>query len=384
MQLSVVILNYNVRSFLMLCLDSVSRAIHGLDAEIIVVDNASRDDSETYVRRYFPQVKWIGNQENLGFPKGNNVGVEEAKGKYLLILNPDTVVPESLFHQLIQRLELRKYGMLSCRLQDGQGQFLPESKRGIPTPWVAFTKVSGLYKLSKKKWGQYYASHLDEYQEGEAPILVGALMLMETSRYRRLGGFDPDCFMYSDDIDLSYRSLQLGQPNGYCPQVSAIHFKGESTLRDQVYAERFREAMNYFYRKHFKPSPVFNAVMHVGAYAFSLKKRFERGAQKAPIAQYIYVGKSHARKLQLEEALGKKIAYYVSASSAMREITRPATTAVLWDTQDLSYAEILEVMRVQAYTGLRHRFLWKNLLIGSDSSQDRGQVVELSEIEKKL
>lgn len=377
MQLSVVILNYNVRSFLMLCLDSVCRAIRGLEAEIIVVDNASSDDSADYVKRYFPQVKWIGNTENVGFPKGNNIGVEHAKGKYLLILNPDTIVPETVFNQLIQRLQQRKFGIVGCRLQDGQGEFLPESKRGIPTPWVAFTKVMSLYKLSKKRWGKYYASHLDEYQEGAVEILVGAFMLMETERYRKLEGFDPNCFMYSDDIDLSYRSLQLGEMNGYCPQVTAVHFKGESTLRDQVYAERFREAMNFFYRKHFKPSFLFNAVMRVGAYLFSLKKRDEKGEKRSPIQHYIYVGKSSERKRQLEELLGKKIPYYVSIAQAMSELTRPAVTAIIWDTKDLSYFDILEVMRVHAYTGVRHRFLWEDLLIGSDSSQDRGQVLKL-------
>lgn len=377
MQLSVVILNYNVRSFLMLCLDSVSRAVRGIEAEIIVVDNASADDSEEYVKRYFPHVHWIGNKENLGFPKGNNIGVQQAKGKYLLILNPDTVLPESLFNLLIPRLKAGNFGILGCRLQDGQGAYLPESKRGVPTPWVAFTKVAGLYKLSKKRWGEYYASHLAEYQEGEVAILVGAFMLMETERYRRLEGFDPDCFMYSDDIDLSYRSQQLGQPNGYSPLVSAIHFKGESTLKDKVYAERFRQAMNFFYRKHFKPSVLFNLVMRLGAYAFSVKKRLEVGRSKPVIEHYIYVGKSHARKVKLEEKLGVKMPYYMATSSAMAELVRPSTAVVIWDTADLSYSEIIEVMRAQAYTGLRHRFLWQNLLIGSDSSQDRGQVVEI-------
>ena len=162
MQLSVIILNYNVRYFLEQCVLSVQEAIGTLDAEIIVIDNNSTDSSCLMMQERFPAVKLIQNKENFGFPKGNNIGVAEAKGKYICILNPDTVVLEDTFIKILAFAEEQKDpGIIGCKLIDGTGQFLPESKRGIPTPWVAFTKVFGLYKVFPdwKLFNQYYVQH---------------------------------------------------------------------------------------------------------------------------------------------------------------------------------------------------------------------------------
>ncbi|HCQ13621.1 glycosyltransferase, partial [Flavobacterium sp.] len=163
-------------------------------------------------------------------------------------------------------------GIVGCKLIDGTGNFLPESKRGIPTPWVAFTKIFGLYKISNV-FGKYYAQHLTENHSGKVEILVGAFMVMKRELYNEIGGFDENCFMYSDDIDLSYMALKKGKSNYYFHETSVIHYKGESTIRDEKYMKRFQEAMNFFYSKHFKKSFIFDIFVKIGAFVFSLIKK---------------------------------------------------------------------------------------------------------------
>jgi len=261
MQLSVIILNYNVRYFLEQCVLSVQKALEGIDGEIIVIDNASSDDSCKMMKTKFPHIKLIENKDNLGFPKGNNIGVAQAKGEYICILNPDTVVAEDTFSKILNTKNWTlNTGIIGCKLIDGAGNFLPESKRGVPKPWVAFTKIFGLYKISNY-FGKYYAQHLSENETGKVDILVGAFMVMKRELYLEVGGFDENCFMYSDDIDLSYLVLKTGKSNYYFHETSVIHYKGESTVRDGTYMKRFREAMQFFYKKHFKKSWVFDVMI---------------------------------------------------------------------------------------------------------------------------
>src|SRR5690554_574311 len=261
MRLSVIILNFNVKHFLEICIKSVERAISDIEAEIIVVDNASTDGSKEMMEAVFPHIKYIYLKKNVGFPKGNNIGVEHASGEFICVLNPDTIVAEDSFSTLLKHYNnLQNPGIIGCRLIDGSGNFLPESKRGIPTPLVALYKVLALHKLFPKsvKFNQYYAGHLKQDAAGSVEILVSAFMLMKRSLYNNLGGFDERWFMYADDIDLSYRVLKLQLNNYYLPQVTTIHFKGESTLKDEKYMNRFKEAMQFFYQKHFKKSWWFN------------------------------------------------------------------------------------------------------------------------------
>ena len=276
MQLSVIILNYNVRFFLEQCVFSVQKALERIDGEIIVIDNNSSDDSCAMMKEKFPNIKLIENNENSGFPKGNNIGVAEAKGDYLCILNPDTVVAEDTFIKILNS-EFRNlnFGIIGCKLIDGTGNFLPEAKRGVPTPWVAFTKIFGLYKIFPKStfFNKYYAQHITENQSGKVDILVGAFMMMKRDLYTKIGGFDENCFMYSDDIDLSYMVLKSGKENYYFNETSVIHYKGESTVRDGLYMKRFRDAMQFFYKKHFKKSVIFDLMMQFGAFAFSVIKK---------------------------------------------------------------------------------------------------------------
>lgn len=392
MQLSVIILNYNVRYFLEQCVLSVQKALEGIDGEIIVIDNNSSDDSCRMMKQRFPNVKLIENKENAGFPKGNNIGVAQAKGEYICILNPDTVVAEDTFSKLLntdhQPLNTEHWqlttGIIGCKLIDGTGHFLPESKRGIPSPWVAFTKIFGLYKLFPKSrlFNRYYAQHLSENQSGKVEILVGAFMMMKRELYNELGGFDEKCFMYSDDIDLSYMALQKGKTNYYFHETSVIHYKGESTVKDGTYMKRFQEAMDFFYKKHFKVSLFFSFFMKIGIVVFSLMKMFQ-GKPKAKSApdNYILLSDNAVIKNKLEAKLQKEIQMKTSIGASI-----PKFSEIILDTNYLSFKEAISIMEENKTHSCTFKILPpnSNFIVGSNSSNDRGEVIvfdsEISEV----
>ena len=373
MQLSIIILNYNVRYFLELCIDSVIKATKDIDAEIIVVDNNSPDDSCAMVRERFPQITLIENKENAGFPKGNNIGVASAKGKYICILNPDTVVAEDTFTSILEFAEAEaNLGIVGCRLIDGRGNFLAESKRGVPTPFVAFTKVTALYKIFPKveAFNQYYMSSVAEFNLAKAEILVGAFMIMKRSLYLEVGGFDEDCFMYSDDIDLSYMVFKTGRDNYYFPKTSVIHYKGESTIKDGTYMNRFRDAMNFFYKKHFKVSATFNIMMKMGSYFFMIAKRTKKG-KPVIIDEYNLVSKDPILFERLQRQLQKKV--YLRELSDLK--ISDNHTQFIYDTNSLSYKEILDSMQALKSENSSFKMAFAEFIIGSNSSDDRGEVI---------
>lgn len=378
MQLSVIILNYNVRHFLELCLKSVESAIVGIEAEIIVVDNNSPDDSCEMVRSLFPGVTLIENRENSGFPKGNNIGVAQAKGEFVCILNPDTVVAEDTFGRVLDFARRQtNLGIVGCKLIDGRGNFLPESKRGIPTPFTAFTKVAGLYKFLPTIFGKYYAMHLKPEQTGKVEILVGAFMLMKRELYLSVGGFDEACFMYSDDIDLSYTVLKSGRQNFYFADTTVIHYKGESTIRDGLYMMRFREAMNFFYRKHFRLSPFFDVVMKTGAFLFSLKKRSDASVSKIiPETIVVVSGRDLSKKLGAK-LLGKNTIFTPETSANKLNSLRSGPTQFWLDAESVNFSSMISLLQSLRSKGVTFRILLENCAIGSDSSNDRGEVVLL-------
>ena len=376
MQLSVIILNYNVRFFLEQCVLSVQKALEGIDGEIIVIDNNSSDDSCEMMKQLFPNVKLIENKENLGFPKGNNIGVAQAKGDYICILNPDTVVAEDTFSKILNfvtssAVEMPNTGVIGCKLIDGTGNFLPESKRGVPTTWVAFTKIFGLYKVSNV-FGKYYAQHLTENQSGKVDILVGAFMVMQRELYNEVGGFDEKCFMYSDDIDLSYMVLQKGKYNYYFHETAVIHYKGESTVRDEKYMKRFQEAMQFFYKKHFKKSLVFDFFMRIGAMVFSLIKKNQSKEVIIEIDEYIIFSKN---SLQLN--LNKKETILNDFSEFKNDLT--SNIEIIFDTNSFSFKEIIAFMNCNKSKNLTFKnYISKsNFIIGSNNSIDRGETITL-------
>jgi GT2 family glycosyltransferase len=253
--LSVIIVNYNVPYFLEQAILSVQKAIQHIDTEIIVVDNASKDKSVEMVQQKFPDVTLIANHENVGFSKANNQGIKIAKGKYVLLLNPDTVVQEDTFEKCIAFIEKHpKAGALGVKMIDGKGNFLPESKRALPTPKIAFFKAFGLSALFPKSplFGRYHLGHLSENENHEVEVLAGAFMFMRKSVLDKVGGLDETFFMYGEDIDLSYRIILEGFKNYYLADTSIIHYKGESTKKGSLnYVKIFYEAMLIFAKKHF-------------------------------------------------------------------------------------------------------------------------------------
>lgn len=372
MQLSVIILNYNVRYFLEQCVLSVQKALEGINGEIIVIDNASSDDSCKMMKTKFPHIKLIENKDNLGFPKGNNIGVAQAKGEYICVLNPDTVVAENTFSKILNTKNWTlNTGIIGCKLIDGAGNFLLESKRGVPTPWVAFTKIFGLYKISNY-FGKYYAQHLSENESGKVDILVGAFMVMKRKLYLEIGGFDENCFMYSDDIDLSYLVLKTGKSNYYFHETSVIHYKGESTVRDGTYMKRFREAMQFFYKKHFKKSWVFDVMMQVGSFVFSLLKKNQQKNEVRTIDEYIVFSREN-----LELNLPQKTTYL---SDFNQFVNLPQKNIeIIFDTTTFSFAEIITFMQLNMSKNLsfKNYISSSNYLIGSNNSNDRGQIILL-------
>ena len=377
MQLSVIILNYNVRFFLELCVLSVQNAIQNIDAEIIVIDNKSQDDSCSMMKQRFPNVKLIENKENSGFPKGNNAGVAVAKGEYICILNPDTVVAEDTFTKALAFSKKQKnIGIVGVKLIDGTGNFLPESKRGIPTPFVAFTKITGLYKIFPKTFGKYYAQHLSENETGQVEILVGAFMFMKRDLYNEIGGFDENCFMYSDDIDLSYMALKKGKSNYYFHETSVIHYKGESTIKDGAYMKRFQEAMNFFYIKHFQVSFLFSIFMKIGIVFFSLVKMFQ-GKPKPKLSpeKYILVSENEVLRGKLEN----KWQTVVERQDITKSFAKNAKTEIIFDQNFIIFKSIIQSFETNKNKGLTFKIIPESsdYVIGSNSSFDRGEVINI-------
>lgn len=255
MKLSVVIVNYNVKHFLELTLRTAQKALHGIDGEIIVVDNDSTDDSVAHIRHRFPDVKVIANKVNLGFSTANNQAINQANGEYVLLLNPDTVVAEDTFAKCISIADAQPdIGAIGVRMIDGQGLYLPESKRGLPTPWVSFCKIAGLNRLfpKSKTFNRYYLGHIGEQESADIEILSGAYMFFRKAALDKSGLLDEAFFMYGEDIDISYRILLAGYRNYYLADAEIIHFKGESTKRGSLnYVYHFYNAMGIFTRKHF-------------------------------------------------------------------------------------------------------------------------------------
>jgi len=377
MQLSVIILNYNVRYFLELCVLSVQNAIQNIDAEIIVIDNNSQDDSCSMMKLRFPNVKLIENKENSGFPKGNNIGVAAAKGEYICILNPDTVVAEDTFTKVLAFAKKQNdLGIVGVKLIDGTGNFLPESKRGTPTPFVAFTKITGLYKIFPKTFGKYYAQYLLENETGKVEILVGAFMVMKRELYNEIGGFDENCFMYSDDIDLSYMALKKGKSNYYFHETSVIHYKGESTIKDGTYMKRFQEAMNFFYKKHFRVSFFFSVFMKMGIVFFSLVKMFQgKPKPKSNPEKYTLVSDNEILREKIENQLKKS----VKRQDITQSFSENTTVEIIFDQNYLDFKTIIQAFEVNKNKGYAFKIIPESsdFVIGSNSSFDRGEVIRI-------
>lgn len=278
MQLSVIIVNYNVKHFLEQCLCSVQKAMSNLEGEVIVVDNHSQDNSLAYLKHFAkasvdkpnsPDVRFITNEENIGFAKACNQGLREARGKYILFLNPDTLVPEDCFELCIGFFESHPdAGALGIKMLDGSGHFLKESKRAFPSPMTSLFKLFGLAKLfpRSKTFSKYHLGYLNENENNEVDVLAGAFLMTRKDVLDKVGSFDEVFFMYGEDVDLSYRIQKSGYRNYYFAGSHIIHFKGESTRKGSMnYVRMFYNAMSIFVRKHYggNPAGFFNILIHL-------------------------------------------------------------------------------------------------------------------------
>lgn len=371
MKLSVVILNYNVRYFLEQCIRSVQKATENWEAEIIVIDNASKDDSRQMVDELFPEVIWIQNQENVGFSKANNQAVARAKGEYICILNPDTAVSGDTFRQAIEYAEnVPNLGALGVYLMDGTGNFLPESKRNLPTPKVSLLKLTGFTK-------KYYASQLPETEKGKVEVLAGAFMLLKRSVYNQVGGFDEDYFMYGEDIDLSYKISKAGYENHYLGTTTVLHYKGESTKKDEAYFERFYGAMQIFYRKHFNKNFLLEGSVSAGV---ALAKAAHKIApdKKTPVLPDLERNYFFTENIELLEKLSAATAtVFQMVSKNVHFDVVIQNSLLVFDAEYMSYKEIFKLMR--QLRGHNNRFRIRppqtNFIIGSDQSDEKGGAV---------
>lgn len=297
MKLSVIIVNYNVRAYLEQCLRTVFEALKGIEGDVFVVDNLSTDGSVEMVREKFPQVRLIANRENVGFSRANNQAIRESDAEYVVLLNPDTVVEEEVFRKVIAFLDAHpKAGGLGVKMIDGTGRFLPESKRGLPTPAVAFYKIIGLTRLFPRSrvFGRYHLGHLPESEAAPIEILSGACMFLRKRTLDEVGLLDESFFMYGEDIDLSYRITLGGYQNWYLPEARIIHYKGESTKKSSVnYVFVFYNAMAIFAQKHFtrRGSGLFSLLINGSIYlsaAGAIVARF-LGRVLLPILDLVFI-----------------------------------------------------------------------------------------------
>jgi GT2 family glycosyltransferase len=241
-----------------------------------------------------------------------------------------------------------------------------------------------LYKLFPKTtlFNRYYAQHLSENETGKVDILVGAFMIMKRELYLEIGGFDENCFMYSDDIDLSYMALKKGKSNYYYHETSVIHYKGESTVKDGLYMKRFREAMQFFYKKHFKRSFIFDLFMRIGGFFFALVKKNQSKLKIVQADEYVLIAEDENLKNKLELLLNKKIHWQSEIEGNnlfSHSISNKKQTEILLDNADLSFREIISFLEANKNQGFTFKIIPKNtfFMIGSNNSNDKGTVIKI-------
>ncbi len=320
--LSVVIVNYNVRYYLEQCLRSIKASRLNRAIEVFVVDNHSADGSLEYIRPKFPDVIFIANEDNPGFSKANNQAIRQATGDYILLLNPDTVVGEDTLESVCCFMdEHPDAGGIGVRMIDGHGNFLPESKRGFPSPWNSFCKMFGLSKVfpSSPFFAKYHLRYLDENEIHKVDVLAGAFMLLRMNVLKEIGLLDEAFFMYGEDIDLSYRITKAGYCNYYLPE-SIIHYKGESTRKDLRYVKIFYEAMLIFFRKHYP---------HYGwYYRYLIRFSICLAGGVSAINQLLFFWKNKKEREHLFENKGK------------------SSDDITFSTNEKSYQEIISEMNI--------------------------------------
>lgn len=366
-----VIVSYRAKYFLEQTIRAAQEALHGHESEIFVVDNNGGDETLPFMKARFPEVHFIANASNVGFGRANNQAIMQCHGEFTIILNPDTIITPHCISQPLQWMQSHSdCGAIGLHMVDGNGVFLPESKRAFPTPWVSFCKIFGLSSLfPRSRWfAKYHLRYLNEWTPHQVDILSGAYMFCRTKLLQKLKGFDEDFFMYGEDIDLSYRIKLAGFKNWYLP-VNMIHYKGESTKKDSLrYVRVFYEAMLIFYRKHF---PGFGRVAYpfiklgVGVrQAMSMTKRVfmthAKGENTSDRERWVVLSKQ-ARQVARQAG----IAHFETA------IPSQGLSNVLIDDASYSYREMVDMIAKNARQQVFfHIFSSRNGVVITPKMQD--------------
>lgn len=357
----------------MLSLESLEVATKGLDAEIIVIDNASGDNTKQLVNQYFPKVKYIQSHTNDGFSIANNKGISIAKGEYIFLINPDTVISEEAIKNAIKRHKsLSNCGILGVQLVDGTGHFLPESKINQLTLKIAVLKFLGFHK-------PFYNQSIKVDQEGETATLVGAFMCFEKKAYESVEGLDGNYFMYGEDIDLSYQFIKKGFKNYYFGKESIIHFKGESTLKDTVYFNRFFASVKFYFQKHYTNSRWIVGLLSLFFVITKWTKKSDMVKKQRSVTDFneiICLTENEALIHKLETHFKSKV---VKVGRNIFEKGSYQNDYIIFDRNYISVNEIISLMKKFSTNENYFRIKPLNIdvLLGSDSSTSQGEVIIL-------
>jgi len=358
-KLSVIIVNYNVKDYVAQCLMSVKRAIDGIDAEVFVVDNHSKDGSCAYIRKMFPWVKLIESSHNLGFARGNNVAIRRAVGEYVLLLNPDTIVGENVLRDAVKFMDSHPAaGGVGVRMHNDNGTVAPESRRALPSPMVAMRKFMG-------HGSHYYMSHLLWDSPQKIEIISGAFCMMRRASLNKAGLLDEDFFMYGEDIDMSYRLLKAGYENWYLP-LDIIHYKGESTNKSSFrYVHVFYNAMLIFFKKHYGGLSWLMAIpikiaIYVQAMLVMLRMvprilvhNVGLDMRRTPIPYYIYIGSSKMQQVCSDVSLQRALDFCVYDSVDNVVFKKGVTNIMVFDTGIYSYSDIIAKLETIGQTNVQ-------------------------------
>lgn len=363
MKISVVIVNYNVKYYVGQCIDSVQRALQGIDSEIIVVDNHSRDGSVDYLSK-IEGVRIIESGHNLGFSKANNIAIRQSTAEYVLMLNPDTIVAEDAIRMIIDFADSHPHaGGIGVRMHNDWGTTARESRRGLPSPMTSFYKIIGLSKRlpQHRKYGRYYMGWLPWDSPSRIEVVSGACFLVRRKALDEVGLMDEDYFMYGEDIDLSYRLLKGGWENWFVP-ADIIHYKGESTQKTSFnYVHVFYNAMLIFMRKHYShlswliiwPLQIavyFIALLALMATLFDrMKKSLGFGGRYKIEFPVLYLEGSNTMKEKCRAiAMRKGLSVIDSLDDCKQNIV-----VRVFDPSDMSYADIIKHMSESANNRVR-------------------------------
>lgn len=369
-----------------------------IETEIIVIDNNSTDGSRVFFEEKFPGVTFIWLDENIGFAKANNKALQVASGNYVLFLNPDTILPEDCLEKCISFLQSKNdEGAMGVKMIDGSGHFLKESKRGFPSPFASFCKITGLTKLfpHSKLFAAYYLGHLNEDAIHEVDVLAGAFMLVPKKILDTTGSFDERFFMYAEDIDLSYRIQIAGFKNYYFPDTTIIHFKGESTSKESIkYVRVFYKAMILFVQKHYGGSKsfLFNLVIHIAIWAKALlsgigrvfKSVVPRNKKPALIPGAIIVTDENSFKIFSDQLQKSSTSIIIKGRIDATDLgILPATLEkfaaahLIFCEGTTSFKEIIQYVQLHHHPGYLFHASGSKSIIGSDDKNSSGITISL-------